>query len=245
MTKSIAGNIQTMVLGLRSRHRKGASVQVDYLVHVGEIKPWPPSQSLRSVQSVLLQWENGDQNSGSLTCGVGDTKIEFNESLTLPLTLSREKRARDKFQKNCLEFNLYEPRKDKAPKGQLLGTAIINLAEYGIIEDNLTISAPLNCKKSSKNTVQPILFVKIQPIDKDSSNSSPKGGLSKEVSIDKDGQDYVSELTNEENDDESEIASFTDDDVSSHSSQTIASSALEGLGASPYRNEKVIMFIMF
>lgn len=233
-----------MVLGLRSRHRKGASVQVDYLVHVEDINPWPPSQSLRSVQSILLQWENGDHNSGSLTSSVGDDNIEFNMSFTLPLTLCREKKAHDKFQKNFLEFSLYEPRKDKVAKGQLLGTTIINLADYGIIEDVITISAPVNCKKNSKNTVQPVLFLKIQPIDKISSNSSPKISLSKEASAEKDGQESVSELMNEENDDESEIASFTDDDVSSHSSRTIASSAFEAVEASHYQSEKVIVFIL-
>ncbi|KAG4983689.1 hypothetical protein JHK87_028438 [Glycine soja] len=48
-----------MVLGLRSKSRKRVSIQVHYIIHVLEIKPWPPSQSLRSVQSVFLQWENG------------------------------------------------------------------------------------------------------------------------------------------------------------------------------------------
>lgn len=229
-----------MVLGLRSKHRKGASVQVDYLVHVEDINPWPPSHSLRSVQSILLQWQNGDHNSGSLTSSVGDDNIEFNMSFTLPLTLCREKKAHDKFQKNFLEFSLYEPRKDKVAKGQLLGTAIINLADYGIIEDVITISAPVNCKKNSKNTVQPVLFLKIQPIDKISSSSSPKISLSKEASVENEGRESASELMNEENDDESEIASFTDDDVSSHSSRTIASSAFEAVEASHYQSEKVV-----
>ncbi|KAA8528993.1 hypothetical protein F0562_033519 [Nyssa sinensis] len=234
-----------MVLGLRSKHRKGISVQVDYLVHVKEIKPWPPSQSLRSVQSVLLQWENGDQNSGSLASGVGNGSIEFKESFMLHVTLCREKKAPDNFQKNCLEFNLYESRKDKAAKGQLLGTkgqllgtAIINLADYGIIKEILAISFPVNCKKSSKNTAQPILFVNIQPYDKDSSNSSPQGCLSKEPSLDKDGGESVSEFINEEYDGESEIASFTDDDVSSHSSRTISSSGFETTKVPPPQNEE-------
>uniref|UniRef100_A0A5B6YXZ7 C2 NT-type domain-containing protein n=1 Tax=Davidia involucrata TaxID=16924 RepID=A0A5B6YXZ7_DAVIN len=226
-----------MVLGLRSKHRKGNSVQVDYIVHVKEIKPWPPSQSLRSVQSVLLQWENGDRNSALLASGVADGSIEFKESFMLHVTLCREKRAPDNFQKNCLEFNLYEPRKDKAAKGQLLGTAILNLADYGIIKEILTVSVPVNCKKSSKNTAQPVLFINIQPYDKDSSNSSPKGSLSKDTSLDRDGGESVSELMNEE-DDESEIASFTDDDVSSHSSRTISSSAFETTKVSPPQNEE-------
>ena len=46
-----------MVLGLMTKNHKGVLVKVDYIVHVQEIKPWPPSQSLRLVQSVVFQWE--------------------------------------------------------------------------------------------------------------------------------------------------------------------------------------------
>lgn len=228
-----------MVLGLRSKNRKGTSVHVDYIVNVQEIKPWPPSQSLRSVQSVLLQWDNGDQNSGSLSSVAGDCNIEFNESFALPVTLCREKKGRDNFQKNCLEFYLYESRKDKASKGQLLGSAIINLADYGIIKENLAISALVNCKNSSKNAAPPVLYVSVQPFDKDSSNPSPNGSLSKEASLDKDVGEFVSALMNEGNDDESEIASFTDDDVSSHSSRTTSSSAFEANKGSHPQNKEV------
>ena len=48
---------EIMVLGLMTKNRKGVLVKVDYIVHVQEIKPWPPSQSLRLVQSVVFQWE--------------------------------------------------------------------------------------------------------------------------------------------------------------------------------------------
>ena len=48
---------EIMVLGLRTKNRKGVFVKVDYIVHVQEIKPWTPSQSLRSVQSMVFQWE--------------------------------------------------------------------------------------------------------------------------------------------------------------------------------------------
>ncbi|KAF2292867.1 hypothetical protein GH714_029517 [Hevea brasiliensis] len=200
-----------MVLGLRSKNRKGTSVLVDYLIHIQEIKPWTPSQSLKSVESVLLQWDNGDQSSGSSTSNIGDGKVEFSETFRLPVTLfretSRKGTARDSFQKNYLELSLYEVRKGRAMKGQLLGSAVINLADYGIIKDTITISTPINFKKSSKSTAQPVLYVNIQPFDRDNSSSS------KEVSLDKDGSESVSEVTNEGNDEESEIASFTDDDV--------------------------------
>ncbi|XP_021809603.1 uncharacterized protein LOC110753101 [Prunus avium] len=235
-----------MVLGIRTKSRKSTAVQVDYLIHVQEIKPWPSSQALRSVQSVLLQWENGDQASGSFTCNVGDGKIEFGESFTLPVTLYREKSrkstVRDTYQKNNLEFYLYEPRKDKAVKGQLLASAVINLADYGIIIETRNVSTPLNWKKSFKSSAQPVLYVNVQPCVKPSSSLSPKGSLSREVSLENDGTESVPESMNDGND---EIASFTDDDeddddgVSSHSSHTVTSSAFEKTVSSlPSSSEK-------
>ncbi|OMP00224.1 hypothetical protein COLO4_12824 [Corchorus olitorius] len=234
-----------MVLGLRSKNKKGSSFQVDYIVYIKEISPWMPSQSLRSVQSVLVQWENGDQSSGSLTStSIGNGKIEFTESFRLPVTLcreaSRKSTNRESFQKNYLEFYLYEPRKDKVAKGQLLGSAVINLADFGIIKETITISTPINLKKSSRNTEQLVLHLNIQPFDKDSSGSSTKGSLSKEASLDKDGSESVSESINEANDEESEIASFTDDDddLSSHSSQTISSSVFDPSRESHSQHDK-------
>ncbi|KAF8378118.1 hypothetical protein HHK36_029455 [Tetracentron sinense] len=238
-----------MVLGLRTKNRRGTSVQANYRVHIQEIKPWPPSQSLISPRSVLLQWENGDCNTGStspvvpcLGSGIGDGKIEFNESFRLPVTLCREVSVKggdgDTFQKNCLEFNLYEPRRDKTVKGQLLGTVIIDLADYGIFKETVTVSAPMNCKRNFRNTAQPVLFLKIHPFDKDSASSSSRENLLNEASQDKDGRESVSALMNEEYAEEAEIASFSDDDISSHSSLTISSSAFEASGDSPPQNEE-------
>ncbi|XP_024993313.1 uncharacterized protein LOC112527118 isoform X1 [Cynara cardunculus var. scolymus] len=201
-----------MVLGLRSKHRKDGSVQVNYLVHVQEIKPWSPSQSPESSLSMSLQWETGDQLSGYLSPIVVDSKIEFNKSFVLPLTLRREKRDRDKFQKYNLEFHLYEPRKDKPNKDQLLGSAIVNLGDFGIIDNVLSVSVPITSKKSSKSVAQPVLFLNIQSNDKDETNSSSRSSLSKQSSLEKNGQESASEVTNEENDGELEIASFTDDE---------------------------------
>ncbi|MCD9641279.1 hypothetical protein HAX54_027371 [Datura stramonium] len=222
-----------MVLGLRSKHKKGASVQLEYVVQVDEIKPWPPSQSLKSVQSVLLQWENDGQSSGSIVSSVGDASIEFRESFTLPLTLCREKKARDKFQKNFLDFYLYELRKDKTTRGQLLGTSVINLADFGLIEEVVSIYTPLNCKKSSKGSEQPALFVNIHPTERGSSSSS-QISVGKELSIERDGQESVADSVNGKNEDEYEIASFTDDELS-HSSQNVAESAR----SSPSRQGKI------
>ena len=128
-----------------AKHKKGASVQVEYLIHIQDIKPWPPSQSLRTLRSVLIQWENGERKSGSTNTVVpsigsivGEGKIEFDESFRLSATLMREMSSKgkdsDSFQKNCLEFNLCEPRRDKM---QILGTALIDLADYGVVKETI------------------------------------------------------------------------------------------------------------
>ncbi|MCE3050801.1 hypothetical protein HAX54_048198 [Datura stramonium] len=250
-----------MVSGLRAKTRKGPSVQVDYLIHIQEIRPWPPSQSLRSVRAILIQWEHGDRNGStsqvvpSLGSSVGDGKIEFNESFKLPVTLLKETSNRgcdgDAFQKNCIEFNLHEPRRDKTVKGQPLGTAIINLAEYGVVKEGLNVSAPINCTRAYRNTAQPILFLKIQPFERSRMSSSSRDILTREASIDHNGVESVSTLTSEEYAEEAEVASFTDDDASSHSSVAVSSSAngsncgslpqgedeAEGVKSNPGQNE--------
>lgn len=227
-----------MVLGIRSKSKKSVSIQVHYIIHVQEIKPWPPSQSLRSVQTVLLQWENGDQNSGSLPSTAGNGKIEFNESFRLSVLMCREAskkgKHRETFQKNCLEFYLY----DKTVKSQLLGSATINLADFGIIKETKALSIQFNCKKSSRISSQPFLYVNIQPFDIESSSSSPSSSLSKELSLEKEGSESVSQSLKD--DDNLEIASFTDDDsddIPSNTSQT-SRSASEITGGLPSLNEK-------
>ncbi|TKY46405.1 hypothetical protein E2542_SST28444 [Spatholobus suberectus] len=221
-----------MVLGMRGKNRRGVTVQIDFHIHIQEIKPWPPSQSLRSLRSVLIEWKNGEYASGSTTLVapslgsvIGEGRIEFNESFRLHVTLLRDMSLRsvdaDVFQKNCLEFNLYEPRRDKNVKGQLLGTAIIDLAEYGTLKETLSTSVPMNCKRSYRNTDQPLLFIKIQSVERNRASASLK---------DNNGGDSVSTLMNEEYAEEAEIASFTDDDGSSHSSVAAVSTSLESSG---------------
>ncbi|MED6222760.1 hypothetical protein PIB30_067492 [Stylosanthes scabra] len=138
----------------------------------------------------------------------------------------------DVFQKNYLEFNLYEPRRDKIVKGQLLGTAIVDLADCGAIKEPLSVSVPLNCKRNYRNTDQPLLYVKIEPADKNRARSSLKESHPKEVLKDNNGGDSVSTLMNEEYAEEAECASFTDDDVSSHSS-IVAATNPESSGSIP------------
>lgn len=228
-----------MVLGLRAKNRRGPSVQVEYIIDVHDIKPWPPTQSLKTVRSVLIQWENGDRNSGStrsVAPSIADGKIEFNESFRLPVILSRDMSIKNGdmgvFHKNLLEFNLYEPRRDKTVKGQLLGTAIVDLADYGVINEITNVTVPMNCTRSFRNTSQPILYLKIQPYDRVRSSSTLSGKLAKESSLDKNVGDSISALMSEEYADEAEVASLTDDDISSHSS------ALESNGASPSPNKE-------
>ncbi|CAJ2628140.1 unnamed protein product [Trifolium pratense] len=216
-----------MVLGIRTKSRKSVSnsIQLHYIIHVHEIKPWPPSQSLRSVQSVLLQWENGDRNSGSLASNVSNGKIEFNEPFKLPVVMIREasKKAqnRETFKKNYLDFNLY----DRTVKSQLLGSASINFADFGIIKEVKSISFHLNCKKSSKSSAQPLMYVSIQPFDIESSSASPSSRLSKDFSLE---SESVSQSVKDDDDDDLEIAAFTDDeieDIPSNNSQTIRSAS--------------------
>nr|GEV51550.1 hypothetical protein [Tanacetum cinerariifolium] len=205
-----------MVQGVKTKNRKSPTVPLDYVINIIEIKPWPPSQSLRSLRSVLLQWEHGGKSSGSTKAvapslvsasGVGDGKIEFNESFKLRVTLLRDMSIKtgdgDTFLKNCIEFNMYEPRRDKTVKGQLLATAVVDFADYGIVKDGLEVGVPVNCKRTFSNTIQPMLFLSIEAVDK--SNR------------------VRSDSMNEENIEETESASVTDDDVSSQSSMAAMS----------------------
>lgn len=238
-----------MVLGLKGKHRRGDIVQADYRIYVQDIKPWPPSQSLMSLRSVFFQWENGDRNSGSSnlvipTIGsiVGEGKIEFNESFKLPVGLVRDMPVRgkdaDTFQRNILEFHLFESRREKAAKGQLLASATIDLAEFGVVKETTSVTAPMHCQRNFKNTLQPILSIKIQPIDKGRTNNSLKDTLSRRMSLDSlDGESAATSI-HEEFADPNKIASFTDDDVSSHSSMT-TSSVLEPDGCVAPQTEEV------
>ncbi|KAK4417881.1 hypothetical protein Salat_2200800 [Sesamum alatum] len=238
-----------MVLGLRTKTRRSPSVQLDYIIHIQEIKPWPPSQSLRTLRAVLIQWEYGEKTSGFTNqvvpslgtgSGVGDGRIEFNESFRLSVTLTREMSIRgggdgDTFQKNCIEFNLYEPRRDKTVKGQLLGTAVLDFADYGIVKESLSISAPISCKRTYRNTAQPLLFLKIQSVERIRTSSSSKDSLVREVSMDSNHGESVSALMSEEYAEEAEFT--TDDDVSSHSSLAVASLTADSNGSSSPHKE--------
>lgn len=237
-----------MVLGIKSKSRKSVSIQVHYIIHVQEIKPWPLSQSLTSAESVVLQWEAGDKSSGFLLSSYGDGKIEINESFRLSVLLWRESskrgKLRDSFQKNCLDFYLYEHQNDKTAKSQLLGSATINIADYGIIKETTSIYTQVNCKRSFRKSALPIVYINIQPFDIEGSDSSPKNNFSKELSLGKEESESASQFLN---DDDVEIASFTDDesdDISPSTSQTVES-ASEITGGLPPLSDKVLQFYSF
>ncbi|KAI3725944.1 hypothetical protein L1987_65740 [Smallanthus sonchifolius] len=227
---------EKMVQGVKTKIKKSPSVQLNYIIEIIEIKPWPPSQSLRSIRSALIQWEHGDKSSGNtkavtplLGSGVGDGKVEFNESFKINVTLLREMsiKAGDghTFLKNCIEFNMYEPRRDKTVKGQLLATAVVDFAEYGVVKDGLVVSVPMNCKRAFSNTVQPMLFLKIEAVDKSNRVRS--------VSTDR---SWYESLMNEEHVEETESTSITDDDVSSQCSMAATSlTSQPNVGSNPQK----------
>ncbi|XP_058227771.1 uncharacterized protein LOC131336113 [Rhododendron vialii] len=243
-------------MGLSTKNGKTPSFRLDYLIEVQEVKPWPPSQSLRTLRSVLLQWEYSDRKSGStnpvvpsLGSGtIGDGKIEFNTSFRLSMTQLRQTSTkggeRESYKKNCLEFNLYECRMDKTVKGQSLGTAIVDLADYGVVKETLNVCIPMNSKRSFSNTSQPALFIKIQSIKKGGTNSSSRENLSKESSTERNGGESVSALTNEEYAEGTESTSISDDDdddVSSHSSLAVSSSGFETNVAFSLDSEETVL----
>ncbi|XP_042061392.1 uncharacterized protein LOC121805557 isoform X2 [Salvia splendens] len=133
---------------------KSPSIEVDYVVHIVEVKPWPPSQSLRRLGSVVIHWEHSDGSCGFTNQAVpGNGRIEFNECFGV----------RDNGDASCIEFNLYEPRWDKGLKGQLLASVVLDLGAYGVVEKGLSITTPIHCKRTYRNAAQPLLFLKIEP----------------------------------------------------------------------------------
>ncbi|XP_057766915.1 uncharacterized protein LOC130987407 [Salvia miltiorrhiza] len=143
-----------MVLGVSTTTQKSpSSLEFDYVVHIVEVKPWPPSLSLRRLGSVVIHWEHSDGVCGFTNQAVpGDGRIEFNESFGVRETTNK-----------CIEFNLYEPRWDKGLKGQLLASVVLDLSAYGVITQDLSISAPIHCKRTYRNAAQPLLFLKLLP----------------------------------------------------------------------------------
>lgn len=201
------------MLGLRSKTKRFSSaIHVNYLINIQEMKPWPPSKSLKNVRSVVLHWENGSGNSGSThPASPLDGRIEFNESFMLQVAFTKDSTGNytgTGLERNPLEFNLYEPKKEKS-KGHLIGSGFVDLAEHGILKDPLSLTVQIINKKSKSGTI-PLLSVKIQPLDPDRSGGNTTGSMIEKESA-----------TEYETESEAEIISFTDDEAdreSSHSS---------------------------
>lgn len=207
-----------MVLGLRTKTKKEAAIHVDFNIFIQEISPWPPSESLKSLRSAVLFWENGDRSSGktntvapSIRSGSMAGKIEFNEFISIQVVFQKEGSSKSgKWQKNVLELNLFEPRRDKL-KGQHLGTATLDLAEHAMFHEDTAVPVPLNSKRSFKSNAHPMVYLRIQPLDGDSSSVSSRDALSKEASVDRD-KEFMSATMSEEYTEDAGFASFTDDD---------------------------------
>lgn len=208
-----------MVLGLRTKTKKDAAIHVDFNIFIQEISPWPPSESLKSLRSAVLFWENGERNSGktntvapSVCSGSTAGKIEFNEFISIQVVFQKEGSSKSgKWQKNLLELNLYEPRRDKL-KGQHLGTATLDLAEHALFLEDTAVPVPLNSKRSFKSNAHPMVYLRIQPLDGDSSSVSSRDALPKEASVDKDSKDFMSATMSEGYTEDAGFASFTGDD---------------------------------
>lgn len=111
-------------------------------------------------------------------------------------------------ERNPLEFNLYEPKKEKS-KGHLIGSGSIDLAEHGVLKEPLNLTVQILNKKSKSGTI-PLLSLKIQPLDPDRSGGNITGSMMEKESA----MDYETES-------EVDILNFSDDDAdreSSHSS---------------------------
>ncbi|XP_010540404.1 PREDICTED: uncharacterized protein LOC104814192 isoform X2 [Tarenaya hassleriana] len=174
-----------MVLGLRSKSRKDNGIFVEYLISIKELKPWP--NNLVPAQCVLLKWANAETSNGSFIAVVGNETIMFNESFTLTLVL--DQKGQDKFHKNLLEFNVFDARKDKnTDKNKFLGSAVVNLAEHGIVRGCVPVGVPFSFKKNSRNDSNSVLYLTIEPVvngfgdendERNSSCSSPKTSFSR------------------------------------------------------------------
>ncbi|CAH2046983.1 unnamed protein product [Thlaspi arvense] len=202
-----------MVLGLRTKSRKDNGVFVEYLISIKELKPWPTSQV--PAQCVLLKWENGENSSGSFIAVVGKDTIMFNESFRLTLTLEPKVGADKKFQKNLLELHVYDAKKkEKGVKNKLIGSAVVNLADYGVLTHSVPVGAPFTFKKSSRNDANSEIYLTIEPAGEDDddgyrsscSSSQPK----MRGSVDKEGSEFsLASLTDDDDDDASSQCSST------------------------------------
>ncbi|VYS69131.1 unnamed protein product [Arabidopsis thaliana] len=202
-----------MVLGLRTKSRRDNGVFVEYLISIKELKPWPTSQV--PAQCVLLKWEHGENNSGSFIAVVGKDTIMFNESFRLTLTLEPKVGSDNKFHKNLLELHVYDAKKkDKGVKNKLLGTASVNLADFGVLTNSVPVGAPFTFKKSSRNDASSEIYLTVEPAgeeDYDEGNRS-SGSSQRKMSFSRrsvDGSEFSLASLTDDDDDASSVSSST------------------------------------
>ncbi|XP_013607178.1 PREDICTED: uncharacterized protein LOC106313812 [Brassica oleracea var. oleracea] len=197
-----------MVLGLRTKSRRDNGVFVEYLISIKELKPWPTSQV--PVQCVLLKWQNGENSLGSFIAVVGKDTIMFNESFRLTLTLEPKGVDEKKFHKNLLELHVYDAKKkDKGVKNKLLGSAVVNLSDYGVLTNLVPVGAPFTFKKSSRNDANSEIYLTIEPAgDDDGYRSSSSSQPKMRGSVDKEGSEFsLASLTDDDDDASSQCSS--------------------------------------
>ncbi|KAG2301939.1 hypothetical protein Bca52824_030590 [Brassica carinata] len=202
-----------MLLSLRTKSRRENRVLVEYLISIKELKPWPTSEV--PAQCVLLKWEHGKNSSGSFIAVVGKDTIMFNESFRLTLTLDPKAGAEEnKFQKNLLELHVYDAKKkEKGVKNKLLGSAVVNLADYGVLTSTVPVGAPFTFKKSSRNDANSEIYLTIEPAGEDDDDEGYRSSCSSSQpklrgSVDKEGSEFsLASLTDDDDDASSQCSS--------------------------------------
>ncbi|XP_024545062.1 uncharacterized protein LOC9644904 [Selaginella moellendorffii] len=198
-----------MVLGIGKK--KGIPVGLVYNIALHDVKPWP---SVTLPPMVLIQWQRGEKRTGHTKCVSGDKdKIILNDSLTIPATLYKfpeKKHESPRFQKKCIVFSLCEAAEQGIPRGQPLGRAVLDLADYGNLNDqnrNAISSIPVAvARKEFSSLGTPRLSFTIAPQGITSSSSVPP------VPLTEDKEEYSSLIASLVSDEEDDITAFTDED---------------------------------
>lgn len=235
-----------MVLGLISKSKKGSSLSIEFYIQVQEIRPWSVKlQNAKAELPLVLHWQRGDKRSGNTRAALPEEspdggRIVFHESFRLPATLYREETkgstsaAPAKFQKKCVVFSLFET----SPKGAKLGTAVLDLADYGSVTTLVPTKIPFALAKKIPSGVPSSLFLAIGRFGNKSSLSRIGSASSRDNPTDDnfaptqsaaDLSSYV-EVTEAPvvaplSDDDEEIAAFTDDEELSPSSDVVPKSS--------------------
>lgn len=211
--------------------QKGSPVKFEFDIFVEDIKPWTSAQALSDGAPIplLLAWRRGRNRSGStksIMPSVGGSdggRVVFNESFILPATLFERKSG--EFQKKSVSFALLEDESAKAVKiSRQLATGELDLSQFGnAIEPRIT-SIPLAIGLAGTHAEgDPILSLRVSSSGRLPSSSSifsrslSSGGRSSVTGSPHRTSYFLPE--SDDSDDENEsIDSFTDDEDSPRSS---------------------------